>query len=126
MCCGRQIKPLFTDFHHETMAIEVPMVANEVQRPGCMPRRLWVCGPASLDYYSPAHSPRPDLRVEPCGKPGTPLKTSKIVHLNRHGIGMLARLKNTKFRQSGEPGPFLKPWRFTGTRVVRQAVHKKA
>ena len=108
------------------MAIEVSMVANEVQRPGCRPRRLWVCGPASLNYYSPAHSPRPDFPVEPCGKPGTPLKPPKSCTSIAMELAYWPRLKDTKFRQSGEPGPFLKSWRFTGTLVVRQAVHKKA
>jgi hypothetical protein len=53
------------------MAIEVRTMAIEVRRPGGRPRGLWVCGPASLNYYQPAHRARACPPLTLLGKPGT-------------------------------------------------------
>ena len=70
--CSRTNQDFSSRFHVQTMANEVQLMAIEVRQPGCRPRGLWVCGPASLNYYQPAHRPGPNPSVNRPGKPGTP------------------------------------------------------
>ena len=58
--CSRTNRHVLACFQPQTMANEVRTMANEVRRPGCRPRGLWVCGPASLNYYRPTHRPGPN------------------------------------------------------------------
>ena len=110
------------------MANEVRLMANEVQRPGCRPRRLWVCGPASLNHYTTAHQPRPDLPVEPSGKPETPPKPSEIVDLNRHENwhgGVLEKIRTLGKAANPELSRGTSTPRSARTATGKQAVHKK-